>query len=80
MLISSIPSDACVYLRNPGLRHLSSLQWPCGPCPRLQVDMHKLKFGERFDDAYPALVAHHAKIAALPTVAAYLAGPNRPSR
>ncbi|KAL4429045.1 hypothetical protein ABPG77_006084 [Micractinium sp. CCAP 211/92] len=44
------------------------------------VDMHKRVFGERFDQAYPALAAHHAKVAALPTVAAYLAGPNRPAK
>jgi len=41
------------------------------------VDLHLTKFGEQFEKQYPALVAHHAKIAALPTVAAYLASPNR---
>ncbi|KAI7836085.1 hypothetical protein COHA_010054 [Chlorella ohadii] len=38
------------------------------------------KYGGEFEAAYPALAAHHAKIAALPRIAAYLAGPLRPAK
>ena len=41
---------------------------------------YRQKYGSEFDTAYPALVAHHAKIAALPRIAAYLASPLRPAK
>ncbi|PRW57978.1 flagellar associated [Chlorella sorokiniana] len=44
------------------------------------VSFYRQKFGGEFDATYPALVAHHAKIAALPRIAAYLAGPLRPAK
>ena len=43
------------------------------------VELHQTKYGAEFDAAYPSL-AHYAKIAALPSVAAYLASPARLAR
>ncbi|PSC72458.1 flagellar associated isoform B [Micractinium conductrix] len=36
------------------------------------TDVHVRAFGEQFKDAYPELVAHHARVAAQPGIAAYL--------
>ena len=44
------------------------------------VELHQTKYGAEFDEAYPALAAHYAKIAALPSMAAYLASPARLAR
>ena len=45
------------------------------------TDAHHRVFGaEKFNAVYPAVGAHHAKIAALPAVAAYLASPLRSAK
>lgn len=41
------------------------------------TEFYLRKYGAKFGAAYPALVAHHAKIAGLPRIAAYLASPLR---
>ena len=44
------------------------------------TDLYVRKYGGEFEATYPALATHHAKIAALPRIAAYLAGPLRPAK
>jgi glutathione S-transferase len=41
------------------------------------VDMHLRIYGDEFKGAWPALAAHHDAVAALPSVAAYLASDRR---
>jgi glutathione S-transferase P len=41
------------------------------------IDVILLVFGDEFKAAYPALVAHHDAVAAVPSVAAYLASDRR---
>jgi len=44
------------------------------------VDLHLRILKAEVEAAYPALAAHHARVAALPGIAAYLASPRRSAK
>jgi hypothetical protein len=41
------------------------------------VDLHLRLFPDEVKAIYPELVSHHSKIAAIPSISAYLSGPQR---
>ena len=44
------------------------------------VDLHMRLFDSLVRDRFPSLAAHHDRIAAIPTIAAYLASPRRQAK
>lgn len=46
----------------------------------MESQIHGMGLGEEFKAKYPALMAHHAAVAALPNIAAFLSSQNRPGK